>query len=71
MSIDVKNPVTGAQAVVANASANASDISRRNDVLFRVRREPGEEMSSWVPVAGFLAVTVAVVSLLAFIPGGS
>lgn len=67
MSIDVKNPATGAQAVVANAT----DISRRNDVLFRVRRKPGEEMSSWVPVAGFIGVTLAVIGLMSFIPGGS
>ncbi len=66
MSIETKQPATGAHAVIANAT----DPSRRKDVLFRVRREPGEQMSSWVPVGAFLAISIVVVAMLNFIPGG-
>lgn len=65
-SVDVEHPATGAQAVIADAT----DPARRNDVLFRVRREPGHEMSSWWPVAAFFGVSISAIVLLTFIPGG-
>lgn len=65
-SVDAKHPMTGAQAVIADAT----DMSRRKDVLFRVRREPGTEMSSWWPISAFVAVSIIAVTLLTFIPGG-
>lgn len=66
MSIDTNRPVTGAHAVIANAT----DPSRRKDVLFRVRRDAGEQMSSWVPVGTFVGFSLVVVAMLNFIPGG-
>jgi len=61
---NVTGPVTGAQAVVQDAI----DPARRPDVLLRVRREPGEESNPWWNVAAFVVFSVAVVSLLSFIP---
>ncbi|GAB2520068.1 hypothetical protein GCM10027064_17010 [Microbacterium petrolearium] len=57
-------PVTGAQAVVKDAV----DPARRPDVLLRVRREPGEELSPWWNIGAFVVFSVAVVTLLSFIP---
>jgi hypothetical protein len=59
---------TGAHAVVADAHAH--DPARRPDVLFRVRRDEGHQMSAWWLVGAFVAVTVAVIALMNFIPQG-
>lgn len=61
------HPVTGAQAVVADAI----DPARRQDVLLRVRREEGHEVSAWWLVGAFVAVSGTVVALMSLIPGGS
>lgn len=66
MTIDTKNPRTGAQAVIAQAA----DPARRKDVLFRVRHEPGHEASTWWSVGAFVGVCVVIVGLLTLIPGG-
>ncbi len=58
---------TGAHAVVANAV----DPARRPDVLFRVRREEGHQISAWWMVGAFVGVTLAVIALMNFIPMGS
>ncbi|MFV0320381.1 MAG: UDP-N-acetylmuramyl pentapeptide phosphotransferase [Microbacterium sp.] len=60
------SPRTGAQAVIADAT----DPARRADVLFRVRREQGHELSSWWMVGAFLVVSAGVITLLSFVPGG-
>lgn len=60
------SPRTGAHAVVADAA----DPARRSDVLFRVRREEGHEISSWWMVGAFFIVSAAVIALLSFVPGG-
>jgi len=60
-------PRTGAQAVIADAA----DPARRADVLFRVRREQGHELSSWWMVGAFFLVSAAVIALLSFVPGGA
>ena len=71
MSVETKNPATGTIGVVAKAvKTPESDPSRRADVLFRVRREPGHEMSSWWPISAFVVVSTVVVVMLRFIPGG-
>jgi len=57
---------TGAQAVVANAH----DPSRRPDVLFRVRRDDGHQISAWWLIGAFVGVTLAVIALMNFIPQG-
>lgn len=60
-------PKTGAQAVIADAV----DPARRPDVLFRVRREEGQQISAWWMVGAFVAVSAAVIALLSFVPGGA
>lgn len=60
-------PQTGAIAVVADAT----DPSRRPDVLFRVRRDEDHQVSAWWMVGAFVGVSVAVVALLSFVPGGA
>lgn len=60
-------PQTGAQAVIADAV----DPARRPDVLLRVRRDDGHEISAWWMVGAFVGVSAAVVSLLSWVPGGS
>lgn len=64
VSVEMKNPVTGAQPIVVRPT----DPARRDDVLFRVRREEGHEMSSWWPISAFLVVSIAVVGVLNFMP---
>ncbi|NYE19848.1 UDP-N-acetylmuramyl pentapeptide phosphotransferase [Microbacterium immunditiarum] len=59
-------PQTGAHAVVANAI----DPARRPDVLLRVRREEGHELSAWWMVGAFVVVSGAVIALMSLIPGG-
>lgn len=60
-------PKTGAQAVIADAV----DPARRPDVLFRVRREEGQQVSAWWMVGAFVLVSGAVITLLSFVPGGA
>ncbi|PZU41477.1 MAG: UDP-N-acetylmuramyl pentapeptide phosphotransferase [Microbacterium sp.] len=61
-----QEPRTGAIAVVADAV----DPARRSDVLLRVRREEGHEISVWWMVGAFVAVSGTVVALMSLIPGG-
>ena len=58
-------PQTGAIAVVADAT----DPARRPDVLFRVRRDEGHEISSWWMIGAFLATSGLVILLLSGVPG--
>jgi hypothetical protein len=60
-------PQTGAIAVVANAT----DPARRPDVLFRVRRDDDHQVSPWWMIGAFVGVSLAVVALLSFVPGGA
>jgi hypothetical protein len=60
-------PKTGAQAVVADAI----DPARRPDVLLRVRRDEGHEISAWWLIGAFVLVSGAVIALLSFVPGGA
>jgi len=61
------SPQTGAHAVVADAH----DPARRPDVLLRVRRDEGHELSAWWMIGAFVAVSLAVITLLSFVPGGA
>ena len=61
------SPQTGAHAVIANAV----DPARRPDVLLRVRRDEGHEISPWWMVGAFVGVSAAVIVLLSFVPGGA
>jgi hypothetical protein len=69
MTAPVGEPTTqtGAHAVVANAV----DPARRPDVLLRVRRDEGHEVSAWWMVGAFVGVSIAVIALLSFVPGGA
>ncbi|MDF2993375.1 MAG: UDP-N-acetylmuramyl pentapeptide phosphotransferase/UDP-N-acetylglucosamine-phosphate transferase [Microbacterium sp.] len=60
-------PQTGAHAVIADAV----DPARRPDVLLRVRRDEGHEVSAWWMVGAFVGASAAVISLLSWVPGGS
>lgn len=60
-------PQTGAHAVVADAI----DPARRPDVLFRVRRDEGHQVSAWWMVGAFVGVSAAVILVLSFVPGGA
>ena len=61
------SPQTGAQAVIKDAH----DPARRPDVLLRVRRDDGHEVSAWWLIGAFVAVSGAVIVLLSFVPGGA
>lgn len=61
------SPQTGAQAVVADAI----DPARRPDVLLRVRRDEGHEISAWWMIGAFVGISAAVIALLSFVPGGA
>ncbi|HWU30681.1 MAG TPA: hypothetical protein VN041_16490 [Microbacterium sp.] len=61
-----------AAAAAAKAAASAiPDPARRKDVLFRVRREEGHELSSWWMIGAFLLTASIVVALLSGVPGGA
>jgi len=64
---DPSSPQTGAQAVLAHAI----DPARRPDVLLRVRRDEGHEISAWWMIGAFVGVSAAVIVLLSFVPGGA
>jgi hypothetical protein len=63
---ETSSPQTGAHAVVANAV----DPARRPDVLLRVRRDEGHEISAWWMIGAFVGVSAAVIGLLSFVHGG-
>ncbi len=72
--------VTEAQAAAAAAKATKTptgstkiviDPSRRSDVLFRVRRDEGHEISSWWMIGAFVATSAVVITLLSWVPGGA
>lgn len=67
MSVQSVGPQTGAQAVIADAV----DPARRPDVLFRVRRDEDHQLSPWWMISAFVGVSVAVITLLSFVPGGA
>lgn len=66
-TVNQTSPQTGAIAVVKDAV----DPARRPDVLLRVRREEGQEVSAWWMVGAFVGVSAAVILLLSFVPGGA
>ncbi len=45
------------------------DPARRADVLFRVRRDEGHEISAWWMIGAFLATSGLVILLLSGVPG--
>lgn len=55
----------------ATAAQPAFDPARRADVLFRVRRDEGHELSSWWMIGAFLVSSGVVIALLSWVPGGA
>jgi hypothetical protein len=61
-----------AEAVAAKTAASAfPDPARRKDVLFRVRRDEGHEISSWWMIGAFVLTSGIVIALLSGVPGGA
>jgi len=64
--------IAAAQATPATATAKTVvDPARRTDVLFRVRRDEGHEISSWWMIGAFLVTSGIVIALLSWVPGGA
>lgn len=62
--------LAAAQSAKAAATVHP-DPARRTDVLFRVRRDEGHEISSWWMVGAFVATSGIVIALLSWVPGGA
>jgi len=60
-------PLSHAPAAVTKAPV--SDPARRADVLFRVRRDEGHELSSWWMIGAFVVTSGLVILLLSGVPG--
>jgi hypothetical protein len=61
-----------AEAIAAKTAASAfPDPARRKDVLFRVRRDAGHEISSWWMIGAFVLTSGIVIALLSGVPGGA
>lgn len=65
-------PEDEAARVAAAAAATVPpahvDPSRRADVLFRVRRPEGHELSSWWMIGAFVVTSTLVIVLLSWVP---
>lgn len=64
MSATASNPKTGQLPVVV-------DTARRPDVLLRRRTPDGHQISAWWMIGAFVGVSLSVVGLMNFFPGGS
>lgn len=60
-----------APAPAAPPQTVVSDPARRADVLFRVRRDEGHEISAWWMIGAFLATSGLVIVLLSGVPGAA
>jgi len=60
-----------AQTAAAKRSGIAQDPSRRADVLFRVRRDEGHELSPWWMIGAFVVTSGLVIALLSWVPGSA
>lgn len=56
---------------VTTPPATVTDPARRADVLFRVRRDEGHELSAWWMIGAFLATSGLVILLLSGVPGAA
>lgn len=69
------NPGDSAPAAPAAPPAGTSvhpvviDPARRTDVLFRVRRDEGHELSAWWMIGAFVVTSGLVILLLSGVPG--
>lgn len=60
-----------AAAAAATAAPANVDPARRTDVLFRVRREEGHELSPWWMIGAFVVTSGLVIALLSWVPYGA
>jgi len=60
-----------AQTAAAKRSGIAQDPARRADVLFRVRRDEGHELSPWWMIGAFVVTSGLVIALLSWVPGSA
>jgi len=60
-----------AAAAAATVVPPNTDPARRADVLFRVRRDEGHELSSWWMIGAFFVTSGLVIALLSWVPGNS
>jgi hypothetical protein len=68
VSADAESGVAPTPSVTTPPAAVA-DPARRADVLFRVRRDEGHEVSAWWMIGAFLATSGLVILLLSGVPG--
>ena len=57
-----------AAAAAATAAPANMDPARRTDVLFRVRRAEGHELSAWWMIGAFVVTSGLVIALLSWVP---
>jgi hypothetical protein len=57
-----------AAAAAATTAPPNMDPARRTDVLFRVRRAEGHELSPWWMVGAFVVTSGLVIALLSWVP---
>ncbi|WP_314423069.1 hypothetical protein [uncultured Microbacterium sp.] len=60
---------TGAPMAPAATAPSIPDPARRADVLFRVRRAEGHELSAWWMIGAFVVTSGLVILLLSGVPG--
>ncbi len=63
------DPNDAAPAAKAPAHPVVIDPARRTDVLFRVRRDEGHEISAWWMIGAFVVTSGLVILLLSGVPG--
>jgi len=69
LRISPQDEAARAAAVAAATVAPAHvDPARRADVLFRVRRAEGHELSSWWMIGAFVVTSGLVIALLSWVP---
>jgi len=67
ISADDEAARAAAAATATQAPANV-DPARRADVLFRVRRAEGHEISSWWMIGAFVLTSGIVIAALSWVP---
>ncbi len=60
-----------ARVAAATVAPPNVDPARRADVLFRVRRPEGHELSSWWMIGAFVVSSGLVIALLSWVPGSA
>ena len=71
LRVDADGIDAAALPKVAPSTVHSSDPSRRADVLFRVRRDEGHEISAWWMIGAFVATSGLVILLLSGVPGAA